>query len=163
MLHHRRYQANNSQSRHHGRSQKGSCMIDLGFACLALIVLAVFGMNMCFALVSFSMTDRACRDAARAAAQASNRTQAQQLAQAVLRSYKSQSSLMVTQPLLQSLDFTDFGGNPPSGQSPFVRVTTFSSVRMPAPVRVFGQNVFSATIPLRKTYVFPIVKVNVPV
>lgn len=152
--HHRQY---------HIRNQKGSAIIDLGFACLSLIILAIFGLNMCFALVSFSLTDRACRDAARAAAQASTPGQATQLAQAVLRSYKSPSTLMVVQPTLAGIQFTDFGGNPPAGKSPFVAVTTRSTVKMPAPVQVFGQNVFSGTIPMQKTYIFPIVKLNVPV
>jgi Flp pilus assembly protein TadG len=127
-------------------------MILIGFSVLAL--------DCGGAIMAFGMTDRACRDAARAAAQGSNPTEARQLANAIIGTYANSSGVL-TSPRIESVTYTDFGGHPPDGSSPFVTVTTSASARVLAPLSFFGHDLLSSSFPMRKTYTFPIVKLDV--
>lgn len=142
------------------RKNSGSGLIDLGFAAIMMIAMAVFALDITMAILAYGVNDRACRDAARAAAQGSNLAEAQRLAQSALISHQTNASAL-TSPTIESLSYTDFAGQPPSGVSPIVRVVTRSQVRVPAPIAIFGSAVMPDSFTVRKAYVFPIVKLTV--
>ena len=144
------------------RNTKGTGMAEVAVASLILIGMALFALNIGTAMMSYGVNDRACRDAARAAAQGSNSTEANNLASQILKSY-SQNGTLLSNPSLVSVNYQDFGGNPPDGVSPFVTVTTRATARSIAPFSLFGSEIVRASFPVTKTYTFPIVKLNVHV
>lgn len=141
------------------RSAQGSNLAELGAIITIMTIIVLFCINAAVVLMAGNINDRACRDAARAAAQASNPTSAEQQANAALKSYTSTNSFVGT-PTLSSADFIyqDFAGNPPPDTSPFVTVSTTLTAKIPAPVfwgMHFGQ---SGNVSMKQTYSFPIVK-----
>lgn len=142
------------------RKAGGFAALELAAGSLIMIGVIAMALNVCFAMLSYGGNDRACRDAARAAAQGTTLTEATQLANAIITTYKSNNSIL-SQITVTNLDYKDFAGNPPSGVSPTVSVTTRATVNLPAPVEFFGQNIFGKSIPVQKTYTFPIVRLNV--
>lgn len=143
------------------RSKNGSAAMELCAGASILIAMTAFTLNVCIAMMSYGINERACRDAARAAAQGSTSAEAFQLANAIVKTYNSGNSLL-TPVLVSNVSFNDFGGHPPDGISPFVTVTTSSVAKLPAPVEIFGNRVFGTNLSVRKQYTFPIVKLNVP-
>lgn len=145
------------------RTKKGA----MGFAEIAacslfIVVLALLGLDICLAIFGASMNDRACRDAARAAAQANDSVKAYQLAQAALKSHNT-DGFFVTQPVMTAgpgdFIYQDYGGSPPPDQTPFVTVTTQCTVRVPAPIFFFGAEFLkNGTAQFRQRYTFPVVK-----
>lgn len=143
------------------RNAKGSAAFELGIAALIMIGIIAFGLNICFAMIGYTMNDRACRDAARSAAQGANFVEATQRANRILASYRGSSPLfrnLTLDPVL----YVDFGGNPPPGQAPFVRVTTTAQSDVPCAINLFGNNVFGSSMQYRRSYTFPIVKLTTP-
>jgi hypothetical protein len=109
------------------------------------------------------LNDRACRDAARAAAQGKTITQATQLAQAVLVAHKQTNSFLTSPSLQTPIVYQDFGGNPPNPQtSPYVQVTTLTTANLPFLPINFLSNAFTQDkqMTFKQTYTFPIVRVN---
>jgi hypothetical protein len=127
---------------------------------MLLAVVAVLCANVGIMSLASSMNDSACRDAARAAAQASNRTTAISMAQAALKAH-STDGYFVSQPTIDTSDFVyeDYSGSPPDNTSPYVQVTTSSTVRVPAPILFFGAKFGKdGTMTFNRTYTFPIVR-----
>lgn len=124
------------------------------------VVMSVLCLDMGYVIMGSQVNDRACRDAARAAAEADNYATALKLAQAAVAPHKG-DGYFVSSPTVDASAFTyeDFGGDPPPNTSPFVSVTTNCDIRIPAPIFFLGAN-FGATgtMNFSKTYVFPIVK-----
>ncbi len=143
------------------RNSKGTGLAEVAIASLILIGMALFSLNIGTAMISYGVNDRACRDAARAAAQGGSLTESQNLASQILRSYAQNGNLLRT-PALIGVKYNDFSGNPPEGVSPFVTVTTRMDARSIAPFSLFGAEVVKASFPVTKTYTFPIVKLTVP-
>lgn len=143
------------------RSKRGSTAIELGAAAMIMIALVAFGLNICIAMMGYTMNDRACRDAARAAAQAPTLSEANTRASRILASYKGSSPLF-KQLVMTNLTYTDFGGTPPEGVAPFVTVTTRAQSDVPCAINVFGKDVFGNSMQFRRSYTFPIVKLTVP-
>lgn len=143
------------------RRQTGSLAVELGVAVLIMIFIVAFSLNICMAMIGYTMNDRACRDAARSAAQGANLTEATTRANRILVTY--QKSLPLFRNLkVDSITYTDFGGLPPAGVAPFVTVTTSAISNVPCPVTLFGSSAFGAgTMQFRKSYTFPIVKLTV--
>lgn len=142
------------------RNAKGSSLAEVAIASIILIVMALFALNIGTALVCFGLNDRACRDAARAAAQGQTKIEAENLAKQILQSYK-QNGTLATTPILLGVKYTDFDGNPPDGTSPFVTVTTRMTAHSMTPLSLFGSPIVGKKFPLTKTYTFPIVKLKV--
>lgn len=144
------------------RKNKAHTIIELGMVSVLFVVIAVFCADIGFVMLASQLNDRACRDAARAAAQGSDYGAAMALALAALAQHKGDGNF-VADPALEigEFQYEDFGGSPPPNTSPYVRVTTTCSVRVPAPV-FFGDAVFGAgesgTYNFTKTYEFPIVR-----
>lgn len=138
------------------RSKKGTLAMELAATSVFLLGFTLISLDIGFLLFGASVNDRACRDACRAAAQAQNATEATRQANAVLVRHRVQG--IVTNPTLQSLTFTDFGGNPPANQSPFVTVVTTCSSNLPfAPPQLLG-NLLNNSLVYRQSYTFPIVR-----
>ena len=144
-----------------GRSNRGSTAIELGAAALIMIGIVAFGLNVCMAMIGYTLNDRACRDAARSAAQGENLPEALQRANRILTTYRKSSPFFRLADRA-TVSYTDFGGTPPAGVSPFVTVTTTASSDMPCPINLFGNNVFGSSMQFRKSYTFPIVRLTVP-
>lgn len=142
------------------RNPQGTVLAELSIGCLVAVSIAMFGLDIGTAMVCYGQNDRACRDAARAAAQGSTQLEAQNLANSIVKTFANPSGL-ITSPKVVSVQYSDFNGTPPDGVSPFVTVTTVSTAKPIAPFSLFGKNVINGTFPLRKTYTFPIVRLNV--
>ncbi|MBX9688105.1 MAG: hypothetical protein K2X27_15465 [Candidatus Obscuribacterales bacterium] len=142
------------------RKNSGSMFVEIGAGALVTISMMALALNACFAMLAYGINDRACRDAARAAAQQDTFASASNIARIVVSGFNRNASLMGAIQV-DNVTYTDFGGNPPQDKSPFVTVTTHANVKMPAPIEFFGHDIFSGSLPVRKTYTFPIVRLNV--
>lgn len=143
------------------RSSRGSVAIELGIAALIFVAMLAFGLNICISMIGYSLTDRACRDAARSAAQGTSQSEATQRAQRILRTYE-RSSPYFRNLTVDSITYTDFDGAPQAGETPFVTVVASAQSDLPCPVDFFGSQAFPRVLQFRKSYTFPIVKLNVP-
>lgn len=143
------------------RKKNGSVAFELAAGALVTIAIVALALNISFALIAYGINDHACRDAARAAAQGSSPAEAFQMANAIVKSYNNGSAGMT--PIIMSVvSYADFNGAPPPGAAPTVTVVTKTTTKLPAPIEIFGKQVFGATIPLQKTYTFPIVRLRTP-
>jgi hypothetical protein len=142
------------------RSQKGTGLAELAVAALILIGIALFALDIGTAVMSFNVNDRACRDAARAAAQGSSKTEAENLAKQIIKSYPAFGDLARNITVV-GVNYQDFNGSPPAGTSPFVSVTTRMDCRTIAPLSLFGVEAIKSKFPVQKTYTFPIVRLKV--
>lgn len=143
------------------RSPRASTtIVELGTIAVLIVVVALFCLNVSVLVVATGSNDRACRDAARAAAQGDSYSNAVQLASAAIQSYRADGYFVQTPQLdLSSFTYQDFGGNPPANISPFVDVTTTCSVRIPAPILIYGiRSLNEGRITFRKSYRFPIIR-----
>lgn len=140
--------------------ERGHTLVELSMLSVLFVIMAVLSLDVGYVLMGSEVNDRACRDAARAAAQGDNYDTALRLAQVAVIPHRA-DGVYVSSPTVDTAQFTyqDFGGDPPPNESPFVSVTTRANVRIPAPIFFlgsgFGQN---GTMQFSKTYVFPIVK-----
>jgi hypothetical protein len=125
-----------------------------------ITVMALLCTNIGLLIMGAGINDKACRDAARSAAQASNYTAALKAARAALQGHVT-DGYFVSAPAMADTDlvYEDFAGNPPTDTSPYVSVTTTTVVRIPAPFMMYGAT-FGAggTQTFRRTYTFPSVK-----
>lgn len=136
-------------------------MIELGCVMVALAVVSVLSADIGIIMLADSTNERACRDAARAAAQGSDATTALRYAQLAVATH-AVNNTFVTNPTVDPTTFVyeDYAGNPPPNTSPYVQVVTSINVRVPAPV-VFASAKFNPSnglMTLRKQYNFPFVK-----
>jgi Flp pilus assembly protein TadG len=145
------------------RSQRGTLIIELTASAFLFTFFAIMAVHVGVMIFGAFLNDRACRDAARAAAQGKTIAQATQLAQAVLIAHKQTNSFLTSPSLQTPIVYQDFGGNPPNPQtSPYVQVTTSTTANLPfAPIN-FLSGVFTQDkqLTFRQTYTFPIVRVN---
>lgn len=144
------------------RRATGSSAIELSVAALIMIAIVAFALNICIALIGYTLNDRACRDACRSAAQGANATEARQRATQILKSYQK-SDPFFRNLTVDSVTYTDFAGSPPAGISPFVTVITSAKSDVPCPLAIFGKDVFGSSLQFRKSYTFPIVRLTVKV
>lgn len=150
---------NPSDRRHAMRKSRGSVAFELAAGALITIAIVAFSLNICFAMIAYSINDHACRDAARAAAQGASAQEAFLMANAIIKNYNNGSAGM-TPIFLVSVVYGDFNGAPPPGVAPTVIVTTRSTTKLPAPIALFGKQVFGAQLPVQKQYTFPIVRLK---
>ena len=146
-----------------GRSKHGSAFIELAITLCLTIVLAALGSDITLMTYAMFLNDKACRDAARAAAQQTTSAGALKAAQVQLKVHAS-DGVFVTQPVLVSqvspnFVYNDYGGSPPANQSPYVTVTSSINIKLPAPVFFWGTNFMSSgSIVFVRSYTYPIVK-----
>jgi len=143
-----------------GRKTDGHLVLELSVVASLICVAGAFCANLATVSIAASAIDLSCRDAARAAAQASDSASSLKLAQTAVKAHQT-DGYFISQPTVSANSFVyqDFAGNPPANTSPYVSVTTTSNVRLPAPVMFWGvASGTDGTTVFTRTYTFPIVK-----
>lgn len=143
------------------RNRSGSVAFELAASALITIAIVAFSLNICFSMIAYGVNDHACRDAARAAAQGTTPAEAFLMANAIVKNYNNTAAGMTPISLVTVL-YLDFNGTPPAGVAPTVTVITRSSSKLPAPIAIFGKQVFGTEMPVQKKYTFPIVRLKAP-
>ena len=142
------------------RGEKGALIGELTAAIFLLVFFVVLSVHIGIIVYGAFLNDRACRDAVRAAAQAKTQAIATQKATAVLVSHKQSNGYLSSPVLVTPIVYQ---GNAPDAQtSPYVQVTTTTTVTLPFPAMNFLSQVFNAdsSYKFTQTYTFPIVLVN---
>jgi Flp pilus assembly protein TadG len=144
------------------RRQEGHLSLELPIASLLLLIFAFLSADLGYVLYGANFNDSACHDAARAAAQTSNLTDAIKKVNAVLKSHQAGRALMTGPALQGPVVYQDFGGAPPLHTSPFVTVTTTTLINLPfAPISLMGASFGSSgNTAFTQSYTFPIVKIK---
>ncbi|MBU6454775.1 MAG: hypothetical protein KGS72_23610 [Cyanobacteria bacterium REEB67] len=122
------------------------------------VILGIFSANICLLIFGCSVNDKACRDVVRAAAQQSTAAKALQFAQASVNNHKTDGHFISPITLVGgTVNYNDYGGNPPAGQTPYVQATTRVTVNLPAPLFFFGAG-FTNQMNFSQTYTSPIIR-----
>ena len=121
------------------------------------VLLGVFAADICLLIFGCSVNDKACRDVVRAAAQQPTAAQALQFAVASVKNHKTDGFFISTITLVGgTVNYNDFGGNPPVGQCPYVQATTQVTVTLMSPLYFFGAG-FTNQLNFTQTYTSPII------
>ncbi|MBX9772239.1 MAG: hypothetical protein K2X29_12755 [Candidatus Obscuribacterales bacterium] len=142
------------------RSDKGHVLIEFVFFAFWLLLFMYITTDVCVLLLGASANDRACRDAARAAAHGSNATEARNLAETSLKAHAGGGFFTSPPALFGNITYNDYAGNPPAKQTPFVVVETRSTAKLPFAPLVFFNNGFTqaGSYTFSRKYTFPIVR-----
>lgn len=139
------------------RNSAASVLVEMACSSIFIVIFGICGVYLALLITCAQINDTACRDAARAAAETQDSTQARGAAETILTSFAT-SSTMMTPPTLKNLVYQDYGGNPPAETTPFVSVTTVSDAKLPfAPMQLFGGELGGEQYTFTQTYTFPIV------
>jgi hypothetical protein len=138
-------------------SPRAFSFAEVAITSFLIICLAAFTADICLLIFACSVNDKACRDVVRAAAQQPNAAQALQFAQASVKNHKTDGIFISPIQLVNGVNYQDFGGNPPAGQTPYVQVITKVDVTLPTPVYFFG-NSFTNKMSFSQIYTSPIIK-----
>jgi hypothetical protein len=135
-------------------------LVELACGSFFFTLFAVLAVQMGISLFGAFYNDQACRDAARAAAQGQNITQATQQAQTVLKTHRVIGGYISSPSLQIPIVYNDFGGNPPVATSPYVQLTTKTTMTMPfGPLAFFNAGTLQdGKMVFTQTYTFPIVR-----
>lgn len=139
---------------------RGSIIFEFAISAFFLVILTYVSADVGFMLYGAAFNDRACRDAARAAAQGSSLTDATNRAQAALVAHQTNPAVMQSPALVQPIVYQTYNGTPPPQTSPFVTVTTSTKIKMPfAPLVVLSGLEFdpAGNLTFSQSYTFPIV------
>jgi hypothetical protein len=140
------------------RTKEGSLLAEVAVGSLFLSVFAALSCYAALLLLGISVNDRACRDAARAAAQGQSAAASTKLATAILKAHSSRASFLGS-PILSNLIYNNYSDNQ---TSPIVQVTTTLTATVPfKPISFFSDAAFMAhdqQLVFSQTYTFPIVK-----
>lgn len=148
-------------NRHNRRAQRGSLLVELSCCSFMMLVFVILAVHLTAIIFGAYKNDIACRDAARAAAQGEDLTQATKLAQVVLRGHETVS--FVGKPVLKSpIIYQTYNGSPGPQSSPYVELTTSTEVTLPfQPLTFFGNAQFKdGKLKFSNTYTFPIVRLK---
>jgi Flp pilus assembly protein TadG len=143
------------------RGEKGALIVELTAALFLLLFFVILSVHIGIIVYGAFLNDRACRDAVRAAAQAKTPAIATSQATAVLVSHKQGANSYLSSPVLV-VPIVYQGSAPDAQTSPYVQVTTTTTVKLPFPAMNFLSLVFNAdsNFTFSQTYTFPIVLVN---
>lgn len=139
--------------------------MEVAVSAVALTVMTVFCLDACIVVLGFMFNDAACRDAARAASQASTATAALSIAQTTASSHKGDGYFWTT-PAVTASDvvFEDYNGVITATNVPYVTVTTNCSIKMPAPILFLGANLKpDGTFQSTCHYTFPLTNVTLTI
>lgn len=141
------------------RRNGGFSFLEVATSSFLVLVLVILSINVCLLVFGCQINDTAARDAARAASLAPDATKAWNLATASVKSHKTDGTFIGAITLMPgaAFQYQDFGGSPPAGQCPFVKVTTKTRVTLPTPIYFFGAS-FTNVFDFSQTYTSPIVK-----
>jgi hypothetical protein len=156
--------ANNNQFGHkppvykRNRRARGMTFIEIAATSFLAVLFTLLGVDVCLLLFGCYVNDATCRDAARAAAQASDSAKGLAFATAAVKARVTDGHF-VSQPILTPGGFVyqDFGGQPPANDTPYVTATTKVTVTLPVPITFFSAT-FINSMDFTQTYTFPIVR-----
>jgi hypothetical protein len=146
-----------------GRSKRviGFSFAEVAATSFFVIVFAALGVDIAILTFAASINDSACRNAARAAAQGSDYTKATALANAALKTHKT-DGFFISQPVITFFDYQTFGGSPPAGETPYVQVRTEVVVKLPVPILFFGVTFNDdQDMVFKQMYAYPIIKTKI--
>lgn len=139
------------------KRQCGFSFPEVAATAFLIIILTIFTADICLLIFACSVNDKACRDVVRAAAQQPNAAKALTFAQASAINHKTDGFFLSPVQLINGINYQDFGGAPPAGETPYVQCTTRIIVTLPAPLYFFGQS-FTNKFSFDQTYTSPIIK-----
>lgn len=151
------------------KRQNGSALVEFSAFSFLFFVFAILAIHISVALYGAYFNNRACRDAARAAAQAENTTpgagviQATKLAASVLKAHSTAGTFLQTPTLSAPIVYQDYGGSYTPLTPPYVQVTTSTVATLPFRPLSFlaaGTVLQDGHLTFTKTYTFPIVRVK---
>lgn len=143
------------------RSTKGTLVIELAAGTFLLMIFTLIAVHLTVMVYGAFINDRACRDAARAAAQGQSPSEAFKLASCILTTHNPVGTFVEAPQLKGPIQYEDYGGTPPAGRSPFVHVSTQTKVHAPfALLSVCGETFNDGTVAFTQSYTFPIVRVK---
>lgn len=143
------------------RKNSGSALIEVGCMGFVMPVMAVIAANIGVLVFAAWVNDAACRDAARAAAQQGNQSDAIVAAVGVTKQYGTgggifgQPKVLTESTAFQFEPYFDQEGVPQLEKGPFVTVTTRLNTVLPAPI-IYGNTGFTNMIVFKQSYTFPI-------
>jgi Tfp pilus assembly protein PilV len=132
------------------RNKQGFGLIEAVTTAVFVIVAVILSLDSWFMITAARVTDAACRDAARAAAQASDSLTATRAANAAIQPYAQYANSMMTAPEV-TVTYND-GATPPS-----VTVVTRMSVTPLIPLSCMGSTLNGMNF--SQQYTFPLIKV----
>jgi hypothetical protein len=140
------------------RNRRAGAIIELAIILPLFVIMSLFCLDILILATASGVNERACRDAARMAGQATNYAASLLMAQTGVKAYRG-DGFFITSPVVETAAFVynDYSGNPPPSTSPYVSVTTSCQARLPAPIILYGLNYQNTYTTFRKTYTFPIV------
>lgn len=143
------------------RAARGSSFIEIAASVFLVVIVAALGVDVVLLIFGASVNDSACRDAARAAAQASDYGKSLSLAKASVNNHRT-DGYMISQPVITNFDYHDYlPGTPPPNETPYVLVATRVTVRLPAPLFFFGAQFTNGTMQFIQSYAYPIIKTKI--
>jgi hypothetical protein len=132
--------------------------IEIAATSFLAVLFTLLGVDVCLLLFGAYVNDAACRDAARAAAGASDSAKGQAFALAAVQARVTDGIFIGKPTLVQGgFIYQDFGGSPPANETPYVTATTKVTVKLPVPITFFSAT-FIDKMDFTQTYTFPIVK-----
>jgi hypothetical protein len=148
------------------RGSRGSQIIEVACSAVVLVVITIFCIDAGVVVLGYMFNDSACRDAARAASQASSATNALLVAKTAVAAHKGDGYFWTT-PAITPADvvYNDYGGVITATNVPYVTVTTRSTIKMPAPILFLGARLNNdGTFESICHYTFPITNItmNIP-
>lgn len=149
------------------RRSGGHSFIEIGMLSVLVAILAMFCVDIGILLLAATINDAACRDAARAAAQADSIMGARMFAAAALGAHAD--SAFIPAPVIENTDYHAPVVDPATGTvdkkgpPPHVTVATKLTVKLPAPFLLLGMNFGEdGTITFRQSYRYPIISIGEP-
>lgn len=159
------------------RNPQGSSFIEVGIASVAMAVIVFLAIDAYIWMQAFMLNDIACRDACRAAAQASSPTStvAAYKAAAINAATRELQLHSVTPPrpyignptfvaggfLWQDYGASNGGTMPAPPQTPYVRVQSSMNVNLPVPI-FMGNTMSGGSLVFQRSYSMPIVTLPPP-
>jgi hypothetical protein len=139
------------------RNARAFSLAEVAATSFLFVMLGVFAADICLLIFGCSVNDKACRDVVRAAAQQSTAAKATQFALASVKNHQTDGFFISTIQLVGGqVNYQDFGGNVPVGQTPYVQATTTVTVTLPSPIFFFGAG-FTNQMSFTQTYTSPII------
>jgi hypothetical protein len=140
------------------RSPRAMSFMEIAATSFLAVLFVLLGVDICLLLFGCYINDAACRDAARAAAQASDSAKGNAYAVAAVKARVTDGNF-ISQPTLVQGGFVyqDFGGQPPVNDTPYVTATTKVTVTLPVPIAFFSAT-FINKMDFTQTYTFPLVR-----
>jgi hypothetical protein len=148
-------------SKKQSRAGRGVLVVELATSAFMLLIFSALAAHLSLMVYGAFINDRACRDAARAAAQGSSALEAQRMALTILTTHHAVGSYVEPPTIKGNVQYQDYNGTPTAGHSPFVHVVTETKVHSPFKLLTMcGETFQDGTILFTQSYTFPIVRVK---